>query len=72
MGNGVGGEVLWYLWISRRQALHTLCVRLVLRRNCDLPSFVGDSSPISIELLKVVILGEVERRMDCHGPQTKH
>lgn len=39
-----------------------LCVFvLVLCRNCDLPSFIGESSPVSIELSKVAILGEVER-----------
>ena len=41
---------------------------LVLRRNCGLPSFIGDSSPVSIGLSKVVMLGEVEHRMDHHGP----
>ena len=68
MGNGVGGEVLWYLE-SLDVVCYILCAFvLVLRRKCDLPSSIGDSSPVSIELSKVVILGEVERRMDCHGP----
>ena len=39
-----------------------LCVFvLVLRRNCDLPSFSGDFSPVPVDLSKAVRLREVER-----------
>ena len=46
---------LWFL-----DRYHMICTSVsVLRQSCDLPSFIADSSPVSIDLSKAIKLRDV-------------